>query len=63
MKKSLLLFIITFLTITFTQAQWIDQSLPSYSTQWNSVHFTDDNTGYAVGVTGEIIKTTDGGVR
>lgn len=41
-------------------AQWI----PQYSgttKNLNSVHFTDVNTGYAVGDSGTILKTTDGG--
>ena len=41
-------------------AQWFPQN--SFTTNnLNSVYFTNANTGYAVGDTGTILKTTDGG--
>jgi len=42
------------------QAQWVPQD--SGTTNFlSSVYFTDANTGYAVGMYGTILKTTDGG--
>jgi photosystem II stability/assembly factor-like uncharacterized protein len=41
-------------------ATWQKQSIPIIGVL-NSVYFTDDNTGYAVGAAGAALKTTDGG--
>jgi len=61
MKKSLLLSIALVLTgfNSFAQWEWQNPIPTVYSLL--SVHFTDANTGYAVGDAGTILKTIDGG--
>ena len=60
-KKHLaLLFIFTFLTISYTHAQWIQQN-SGVNTDFLKVHFINSYTGYIVGENGEIIKTTNTG--
>lgn len=59
MKKLLLLFYLSMISI-HGFSQWIQQ--PSNTTNMlRSICFTDANTGYVVGRTGTILKTTDGG--
>ncbi len=64
MKNFSLLFI-AFLLLqltTLAQGGWFEQT--SGTTWWlSSVHFTDNNTGWAVGWNGTILKTTDGGTN
>ena len=50
------------LMVSGARAQWV--SLNSGTTHTlNSVYFTDVNTGYAVGDSGTILKTSDGGLN
>ncbi len=64
MKNFSLLFI-AFLLLqltTLAQGGWFEQT--SGTTWWlSSVHFTDNNTGWAVGWNGTILNTTDGGTN
>lgn len=55
----ILLFVLNF--SIKVQAQWHKVSCPTSISDLNSVHFPDSNTGYAVGFSGDIIKTTDAG--
>jgi len=60
MKKSALFFYIVFqVLIVHAQGSWLNP-LPQGNTL-NSVFFPDENTGWAVGNFGTIIKTDDGG--
>jgi photosystem II stability/assembly factor-like uncharacterized protein len=60
MSKSLQIFFFFFLTTQICFAQWYQQN--SGTTQnLNAVTFIDANNGFAVGDSGVIIKTTDGG--
>jgi len=49
-----------FLPITKLHAGWDAQS-SGISTDLHSVHFVDDDIGWAVGASGEILNTSDGG--
>lgn len=40
---------------------WIDQYSEAYESKLRSIHFVDQNTGFATGESGIIMKTTDGG--
>ena len=40
---------------------WTEQSQPVGSTIWTGVEFVDQNNGWVVGVSGDILHTTDGG--
>lgn len=46
--------------INSVNAQWVLQNSGTTHDLW-SVHFTDSNTGYVVGDSGTILKTSDGG--
>ena len=48
-----------FPVVAFPQWRW-QNPLPC-GNSLSSVYFTDNNTGYAVGFTGTILKTIDGG--
>jgi photosystem II stability/assembly factor-like uncharacterized protein len=48
------------LMVSGAMAQWFPQNSGT-TNNLNSVYFTDANTGYAVGDSGTIIKTNDGG--
>jgi photosystem II stability/assembly factor-like uncharacterized protein len=59
--KNLLFLLIVFFVITNSNAQW--KKLASGTKKnLNDTYFIDRNLGYAVGDSGAIIKTTDGGV-
>ncbi len=63
MKK---IYIISFLLILsasniLSQSGWFWQNPLPQGNDLNSIKFIDGNTGYAVGIKGTIIKTTDGG--
>ena len=59
MKKIyILLFVL--LSATGTRAQWVPQE-PNTSNSLNAVYFIDENLGFAVGDSGTILRTTDGG--
>ena len=62
MEKIILLFIalISLIRIANAQSGWTAQSSGT-SNYLYSVYFTDSNTGYAVGMSGTILKTTNGG--
>jgi hypothetical protein len=64
MKKCLLLFwaILLVQLTTFAQVGWFEQTSGT-SNYLNSVYFTDNNTGWAVGFEGTILNTTDGGLN
>jgi photosystem II stability/assembly factor-like uncharacterized protein len=58
--KKLYIIIVALLMVNGISAQWVQQN--SGTTKGlNSVYFTDMNTGYAVGDSGTILKTIDGG--
>jgi photosystem II stability/assembly factor-like uncharacterized protein len=59
MKKFSILLIALFV-VSVTSAQWFPQNSGT-TKNLNDVYFTDANTGYAVGDSGTILKTTDGG--
>jgi photosystem II stability/assembly factor-like uncharacterized protein len=61
MKKIYFSFILMLIS-AFTFSQWILQSSPT-TNALGSVKFPYINTGYAVGATGTIIKTTDAGTN
>jgi len=42
---------------------WLKQTSGKYTSSLNSVYFTDSNNGYAVGDSGKIFKTTNGGLN
>lgn len=42
-------------------AQWTTVS--TFSTRFNAIHFTNDQTGFAVGTNGSIFRTRDGGAN
>ena len=60
---SRLTFLLTISFITLINAQWYRQELPAVPSPFYSVHFEDDQTGWAAGKYGIILKTTDGGKR
>lgn len=59
-KQFTLLFIFTFLTISYTHAQWIQQT-SGVSDDLRDMSFINQNTGWIVGENGSILKTTNGG--
>jgi photosystem II stability/assembly factor-like uncharacterized protein len=61
MKKSYIILVVLFVMNEVT-AQWVQQNSGTTNTL-RSVYFTDNNTGYAVGDSGTILKTTDGGLN
>jgi photosystem II stability/assembly factor-like uncharacterized protein len=58
--KKLYIFMIAMFLVNGAMAQWVPQNSGT-NKDLNSVYFTDANTGYAVGDTGTILKTIDGG--
>jgi photosystem II stability/assembly factor-like uncharacterized protein len=42
-------------------ATWIDQYSEAYESKLRSIHFVDQNRGFATGESGAIMRTTDGG--
>jgi len=59
--KKIYILLIAMSASNVANSQWTWQNpLPQGNTLW-SVHFTDTNTGYAVGVYETILKTSDGG--
>jgi photosystem II stability/assembly factor-like uncharacterized protein len=58
--KKFYIFLATLVAVNGTIAQWVPQNSGT-TNNLNSVYFTDANTGYAVGDSGTIIKTADGG--
>jgi photosystem II stability/assembly factor-like uncharacterized protein len=61
MKKPYMI-IVALLMVNGVLAQWVAQNSGTTS-NLNSVYFTDVNTGYTVGDSGTILKTTDGGAN
>jgi photosystem II stability/assembly factor-like uncharacterized protein len=53
-------FLVTLFSVNGAIAQWVQQNSGTTNTL-NSVYFTEVNTGYAVGDSGTILKTMDGG--
>lgn len=49
-------------TITLPAQNWVVKTPINASVDFYGVHFTSDQTGYAVGTGGAIYKTTDGGL-
>ncbi len=62
MKTKLFTFLVLTFTfnIVFAQSGWFLQTSGT-SVPLSSVHFIDNNTGWAVGSGGTILKTTTGG--
>ncbi|HQI41845.1 MAG TPA: YCF48-related protein [Ignavibacteriaceae bacterium] len=60
MKTSLLIFLAFFIITSHAKSQWYQQN-SVVSRDLYSISFTDKNTGTAVGVQQNIIRTTDGG--
>ncbi|MBN8547076.1 MAG: T9SS type A sorting domain-containing protein [Ignavibacteria bacterium] len=58
-----ILFFASILLSVVIKAQWYPQEVPDTSYKLRSVYFIDDQTGWAAGNNGIIIKTTDGGRR
>ena len=61
MKKFFFLLCFSFISV-FAFSQWYWQNPLPQGNELDAIYFTDSNTGYAVGVPGTIIKTTDGGI-
>ena len=62
-KNMLLCILFAWVGCTFAQeGDWIPQSPPLTSKQFNDIHIFDENTAIAVGESGTVMKTTDGGV-
>jgi photosystem II stability/assembly factor-like uncharacterized protein len=61
MKKFYILLVAVFV-VNGAMGQWIPQNSGTTKTL-HSVYFTDANTGYAVGDSGTILKTTNGGTN
>jgi len=61
MKKSYIILVAMF-ALNVAYAQWLQQNSPT-GYGLNSVYFTDENTGFAVGDNGTILKTTNGGIN
>jgi photosystem II stability/assembly factor-like uncharacterized protein len=63
MKKTLLLFYILFISITYVHSQstWFWQQPVPTGNLLYGIDFVNEQTGYAVGTVGTIIKTTNGG--
>lgn len=51
------------LTSTLNFAQWVSQKPEGITSNLMSVHFANETTGWAVGYTSTILKTTDGGTN
>jgi photosystem II stability/assembly factor-like uncharacterized protein len=62
MRAIFLTFVILFLSLVQLNAQWYEQN-SSTNEYLTSVFFIDENTGWACGSNGKIIKTTDGGTN
>ena len=62
MRKFYLALILCVISVS-SFAQWTWQNPLPQGNTLNSVIFTDANTGYAVGESGTIIKTIDGGLN
>ncbi len=63
MKKLILIFILTFLTIfKIANAQWVEQNSGTTNSLF-SVYCVNTDTVYVVGEYGTILKTTDGGTN
>lgn len=60
---SRLTFLLTISFITLINAQWYRQELPAVPLPFYSVHFEDDQTGWAAGKYGITLKTTNGGIN
>lgn len=61
--KNYIIFLLVFITINTGNAQgWQWQNPLPQGNPLNSIQFTDNNTGYAVGNCGTIIKTMNGGI-
>ncbi|MFC1733585.1 YCF48-related protein [candidate division KSB1 bacterium] len=60
--KKLFIILITLLAINETEAQWITQNSGT-TKHLNSVYFINTNIGYAVGDSGVILTTIDGGMN
>lgn len=58
-----ILFFASILLSVVIKAQWYPQEVPDTSYKLRSVYFIDDQTGWAAGNKGIILKTTDGGKR
>ncbi|MDZ7626152.1 MAG: hypothetical protein U5J96_17115 [Ignavibacteriaceae bacterium] len=61
MKNSLIV-LISLALIDFTLAQWVWQN-PLPQGKFNSVYFTNDDTGFVAGLNGVMLKTTNSGGR
>ena len=63
MKKFVyqVIFIVVLVSNSFAQSGWFWQNPLPQGNNLTSAKFTNDNTGWAVGYKGSIIKTTDGG--
>ena len=62
-KFSLSIFLVLFIsTIIFSQPGWVSLN-SGVTVNLNSVHFVDENNGYAVGEAGTVLKTTNGGTN
>ncbi len=59
MKKMYIL-LFALLSAAGARAQWVPQD-PNTPNSLNAVYFTDENLGFAVGDSGTILRTTDGG--
>jgi photosystem II stability/assembly factor-like uncharacterized protein len=60
--KQCYVLIITCILVTDAMAQWVTQN-SGITKNLSSVYFKDANTGYVVGDSGTILKTTDGGLN
>ena len=62
-KFSLPIFLVLFIsTKIFSQPGWVSLN-SGVTVNLNSVHFVDENNGYAVGEAGTVLKTTNGGTN
>lgn len=59
---NILIIFLFFLKIGFSQTGWVSQSSGT-TANLNSVYFISDMTGWTVGDTGKILKTTNGGTN
>jgi len=63
-KNIIILFIWFFISdISYGQTSWVWQNPLPQGNDLTSVKFFDDNTGWAVGKKGTILKSTDGGIN
>jgi photosystem II stability/assembly factor-like uncharacterized protein len=58
--KKLYIVLVALFALNIANAQWLTQSSGT-NNNLNSVYFTDANTGYTVGDSGTILKTSNGG--